>query len=63
MEFHLRNANIGIAFAAVLLCAGGYLFRHSEGVLQIFVLATFFAATGLTQLLNARDDRRKKDSQ
>jgi hypothetical protein len=63
MKIHLRNANIGIAFAAVLLCVGGYLFRHSEGILQIVVLVTFFAATGLTQFLNARDERRGRGSQ
>lgn len=59
MNIDLRNANIGVAVAGVIFFVGGYLFRDSEGILTIVVLAGFFLAIGVTVLLDEREERRQ----
>jgi hypothetical protein len=64
MKLHLRNANISIGVAAVILFAGVYLFRDaSDEVLQAVLAISWVAAFGTLAFLNARDERRGKRSQ
>jgi hypothetical protein len=60
----LRNGNIGISVAAVILFGGGFLLRHSDkGLLQFLALVALFAALGTAHLLDARDERRERRDQ
>jgi hypothetical protein len=59
----MRNANIGLAVGLTVLFVGAFLLRHSEGALQILVLATFIIAFGTFHFLDEREKRRSKRDQ
>lgn len=59
----MRNANIAVAIAAVIIFGGAFLFRHAgEGALQIVMLVALVAAFGTVNALDARDRHRQKRS-
>lgn len=57
----MRNANIALAVAAVVLFAGVFLFRNAgEGPLQIVMLVTLVVGFGTLTYLDAREERQRK---
>jgi hypothetical protein len=64
MKLNLRNANISVGVAAVILFSGVYVFRDaSDEVLQTVLAISWVGAFGTFAFLNARDERRGKRSQ
>lgn len=62
MKLNLRNANISALLGTSLLLVGVYCFRHaSEGVLQLVLVVSWIVMFGTLSLLNARDDRRRRN--
>jgi hypothetical protein len=58
---NLRNQHIALAVGAVILFGGTFLFRHSgEGVLQIVALVFLIVIFGTSELLEARDEKRRE---
>jgi hypothetical protein len=59
----MRNANIGLAVGLTVLFVGAFLCRHSEGALQVVLLAAFVAAFGTHHFLDEREKRRSRRDQ
>lgn len=57
----MRNANIGLAVAAVIIFGGAFLLRHAgEGALQLVGLTGLIAGVAVHNILEERDKRRRR---
>jgi cyanate permease len=57
----MRNANIGVAVAAVIIFGGGFLLRHAgEGALQLVGLMALISGIAVHNILEERDKRRRR---
>ena len=57
MKRSLRNANIGIAWGAVVLVVGTFFFHDSEGAMEVLALVATVLTFGVLFFLEWRDER------
>jgi hypothetical protein len=57
MKRIFRNANIGVAFGALVLAVGFALLHDDEGAVELLALGAFAVVMGVYLFLERRDDR------